>query len=74
MAESEHEETRVLGNNEETQTCSDLIVKCLINEGVKHIFALPGEENADLCIALKKQDQIKVHIVRHEVCILILMY
>lgn len=55
-----------MSDQDDTQTCADLIVKCLINEGVKHIFALPGEENADLCIALTKQDEMKVHIVRHE--------
>ena len=33
---------------------SDLFVKCLENEGVERIFGLPGEENADLMISLKK--------------------
>jgi acetolactate synthase-1/2/3 large subunit len=33
---------------------SDLIVKCLENEGVKHIFGVPGEENEDLLFSLEK--------------------
>ena len=32
---------------------SDLFVKALENEGVKYIFALPGEENLDLLQSLK---------------------
>ena len=33
---------------------SDLFVKCLETEGVTKIFGIPGEENADLMISLKK--------------------
>ena len=33
---------------------SDLIVKCLENEGVKYIFGVPGEENEDLLFSLEK--------------------
>ena len=33
---------------------SDLFVKCLEAEGVTKIFGIPGEENADLMISLKK--------------------
>jgi len=33
---------------------SDLFVKCLEEEGVTHIFGVPGEENADFMISLKK--------------------
>jgi acetolactate synthase-1/2/3 large subunit len=32
---------------------SDLIVKCLENEGVKYIFGVPGEENEDLLFSLE---------------------
>ena len=33
---------------------SDLFVKCLEEEGVTRIFGVPGEENADFMISLKK--------------------
>ena len=33
---------------------SDLFIKCLEEEGVERIFCVPGEENADLMISLKK--------------------
>lgn len=32
---------------------SDLIVRCLENEGVKYIFGIPGEENEDLLFSLE---------------------
>ena len=44
---------------------SDLFVKCLENEGVKCIFGLPGEENADLMMSLKNSS-IKFVLCRHE--------
>lgn len=44
---------------------SDLFVKALENEGVKYIFALPGEENLDLLQSLKNST-IKFILVRHE--------
>ena len=31
---------------------SDLLVKCLEEEGVEYIFGIPGEENADLMMSL----------------------
>ena len=31
---------------------SDLLVRCLEEEGVTHIFGVPGEENADVMISL----------------------
>jgi len=45
---------------------SDLLVATLINEGVDIIFGIPGEENLDLVEALRKQDKIKLVLVRHE--------
>lgn len=44
---------------------SDLLVKCLENEGVEYIFGLPGEENSDFCISLL-DSKIKFILVRHE--------
>ena len=42
--------------NAEEQTklmkASELLVKCLENEGVEYIFGLPGEENIDVMDAL----------------------
>ena len=44
---------------------SDLFVKCLEAEGVTKIFGIPGEENADLMISLKKS-KIEFVLCRHE--------
>jgi acetolactate synthase I/II/III large subunit len=44
---------------------SDLFVKCLEAEGVKTIFGVPGEENADLMISLEDSD-IEFVLCRHE--------
>ncbi len=44
---------------------SDLFVKCLENEGVERIFGLPGEENADVMISLKRS-KIDFVLCRHE--------
>jgi acetolactate synthase I/II/III large subunit len=42
-----------------------LIVRCLENEGVSHIFGIPGEENIHLVDALSKSS-IRYVLVRHE--------
>jgi len=44
---------------------SDLFVRCLENEGVETIFGLPGEENADLMMSLKRSS-IRFVLCRHE--------
>ncbi|MGY8992641.1 MAG: acetolactate synthase large subunit [Rhodospirillales bacterium] len=44
---------------------SDLFVKCLENEGVTHIFGIPGEENADVMMSLM-DSKIKFVLCRHE--------
>ena len=44
---------------------ADLFVKCLEEEGVEYIFALPGEENLDILEALRKS-KIKFVVTRHE--------
>jgi acetolactate synthase-1/2/3 large subunit len=31
---------------------TDLLVECLENEGIKRIFGVPGEENADLLLSV----------------------
>ena len=53
-----------LSNNNDMKA-SDLFVKALENEGVKYIFALPGEENLDLLQSLKNSS-IKFILNRHE--------
>ena len=45
---------------------SDLFIKCLEEEGVTRIFGLPGEENADFMLSLKKSKKIKFILCRHE--------
>ncbi len=44
---------------------SDLLVRCLEAEGVKYVFALPGEEIEDLLFSLEKS-RIEVVVTRHE--------
>jgi acetolactate synthase I/II/III large subunit len=44
---------------------SDLLVKCLENEGVEYIFGIPGEETLDLMESLRTS-QIKFIVARHE--------
>ncbi|GGB69439.1 acetolactate synthase [Fictibacillus barbaricus] len=45
---------------------TDVMVKCLENEGVKYIFGIPGEENIDLIHSLSFSDKIQFVAVRHE--------
>lgn len=44
---------------------SDLLVKCLENEGVDYIFGLPGEETLDLMDSLRTSS-IRFILTRHE--------
>ena len=44
---------------------SDLFVKCLEAEGVRQIFGIPGEENADLMLSLE-DSPIEFVLTRHE--------
>ena len=48
-----------------SQTTAELIVSCLENEGVTHVFGLPGEENIYLLDALSRSS-IRFILVRHE--------
>lgn len=45
---------------------SDLLVKCLEEEGIEYIFGVPGEENADFMMSLEKSEQIQFILTRHE--------
>lgn len=51
---------------EENQNVSDLIVKCLEQEGVEYVFGIPGEENIKFVNSIYKSDKIKFVLVRHE--------
>jgi acetolactate synthase I/II/III large subunit len=45
---------------------SDLLVKCLEEEGIEYIFGVPGEENADFMMSLEKSTSIRFVLTRHE--------
>ena len=45
---------------------SDLLVKCLEEEGIEYIFGVPGEENADFMISLDDSATIRFVLTRHE--------
>jgi acetolactate synthase I/II/III large subunit len=45
---------------------AELVVKCLENEGVRHVFGMPGEETLALNAALADSKQIQFVLTRHE--------
>lgn len=45
---------------------SDLLVKCLEEEGIEYIFGVPGEENADFMMSLEQSSKINFILTRHE--------
>ena len=50
---------------EPTRTTAELIVECLENEGVTHVFGIPGEENIRFTDALSRSS-IDYVLTRHE--------
>ncbi|QWF83829.1 acetolactate synthase large subunit [Amycolatopsis sp. CA-230715] len=48
-----------------SRTAAELIVECLENEGVTHIFGIPGEENIRLVDAISRSS-ISYVLTRHE--------
>ena len=50
---------------EQSRSTAELIVECLENEGVTHVFGIPGEENIRLIEALSKSS-IDYVLTRHE--------
>jgi acetolactate synthase-1/2/3 large subunit len=48
-----------------SRSTADLIVECLENEGVTHIFGIPGEENIRLMEAISRSS-IRYVLTRHE--------
>src|ERR1700759_2594254 len=51
--------------DETSRTTAELIVECLENEGVTHVFGIPGEENIRLVDALSRSS-IQYVLTRHE--------
>jgi acetolactate synthase I/II/III large subunit len=51
--------------SEPSRTTAELIVECLENEGVTHVFGIPGEENIRFVEALSKSS-ITYVLTRHE--------
>jgi acetolactate synthase-1/2/3 large subunit len=47
-------------------TAAQLFVQCLENEGVRHVFGIPGEETLDLNEALDQSSSVEFIPVRHE--------
>jgi acetolactate synthase-1/2/3 large subunit len=47
-------------------TASDLFVSQLVEEGVTHIFGVPGEENLDLLESIRVSGKITFVVCRHE--------
>src|SRR5207249_10049446 len=45
---------------------AQLLVKCLENEGVRHVFGIPGEETLALNAALDDSSKIRFVLTRHE--------
>ena len=45
---------------------SDLFVECLENEGIRYVFGVPGEENADFMMSLERSERIEFVLCRHE--------
>ncbi len=45
---------------------STLLVKCLEKEGLRYIFGIPGEENADFILSLSESKAIEFILTRHE--------
>src|ERR1700752_1409289 len=54
-----------MSNRESDGGVARLIVRCLENEGVSHVFGIPGEENIRLVDALSRSS-IRYVLVRHE--------
>src|SRR6201993_129516 len=50
---------------EQRRSTADVIVECLENEGVTHVFGIPGEENIRLVDAIS-QSSIRYVLARHE--------
>lgn len=63
MANEELQKTK---QNNHKRNTSDLIVECLVNEGVEVVFGIPGEENIPLLEAIERNGNIRFVLTRHE--------
>jgi thiamine pyrophosphate-dependent acetolactate synthase large subunit-like protein len=54
-----------VGVADSSHCTADLIVECLENEGVTHVFGIPGEENIQLVEAISRSS-IRYMLARHE--------
>ncbi|HBC56203.1 MAG TPA: acetolactate synthase large subunit [Gammaproteobacteria bacterium] len=45
---------------------AQLMIRCLEEEGVRYLFGVPGEENADFMMALEDSSRIQFILTRHE--------
>jgi acetolactate synthase-1/2/3 large subunit len=51
--------------SDDARTAAELLVDCLVNEGVEYVFGIPGEENIHFTAALDAS-RIRYVLVRHE--------
>src|ERR1700746_3097594 len=57
--------TRLDAMVEQSRSTAELIVECLENEGVTHVFGIPGEENIRLVDAISRSS-VQYVLTRHE--------
>ena len=55
----------MIGLGDNSLNAAELFVQCLENEGVTRVFGVPGEENAELMMALDASS-IEFVLTRHE--------
>jgi acetolactate synthase-1/2/3 large subunit len=55
----------LIGLGDNSLNAAELFVQCLENEGVTRVFGVPGEENAELMMALDASS-IEFVLTRHE--------
>lgn len=63
MANEELQKTK---QNNHKRNTADLIVECLVNEGVEVVFGIPGEENIPLLEAIERNGNMRFVLTRHE--------
>ena len=63
MANEELQKTK---QNNHKRNTADLVVECLVNEGVEVVFGIPGEENIPLLEAIERNRNIRFVLTRHE--------
>jgi acetolactate synthase-1/2/3 large subunit len=61
-----HEDHRVMPTDKSARRAADLVVDCLVAEGCKYVFSVPGEETMDVLDALSRRPEIRHVTTRHE--------